>query len=208
MLDTPPAREALFVYRGRSMWPLLQTGDLLMVRRVPLEKLRAGDCIVFRKPGGDQNTVHRIARTKPGIRTRGDARPVLDSESVDPSWIQGRAEARIRYGHARSVWGGTAGRWAGAFYRHAGRLDPSRDTRGGRIARLIQCALGPITALCLRQARVASFRSGPGRSSHYLLIGKRIVVGIYDECAGRWSCVWPYSLLTDLGVSPPLEDPE
>ena len=129
MPEYSAGEEILFGYRGGSMWPLFQNGDVVVVKRVPLEQLRAGDCIAFRRPGQEQTTIHRIHRLKPDIRTRGDARPAADDEPVDPSWIEGRAEARIRYGHPTRLLGGLVGRWAGMFYPQVGKLNP-RWARG------------------------------------------------------------------------------
>jgi len=198
--DNSSGENTYFRYDGTSMWPFFQKDDLLVVRKVPLEQLRPGDCIVYRKTGEENHIIHRIIAVKPEIRTRGDARPVEDDQPVAPAWIMGRVEARIRYGHSTRVPGGVAGVWAGRFYRYAGRLEPSRESKGGRIAGFIQRFLGRISAPWLRRGRVASFNSADGKLN-YLVLGKR-TVGVYNEQGQAWSIAWPCSLLIDPGLLP------
>jgi signal peptidase I len=200
MPDNSTGEKIYFRYDGTSMWPFFQRGDLLVVRQVLPEDLRPGDCIVYRKTGGEENIIHRIIAVKPELRTRGDARPV-DDEPVAPAWIAGRVEGRIRYGHSTPVPGGVAGVWAGRFYRYAGRLESSRESKGGRIARFIQRFLGQISAPWLRRGRVASFNSADGKLN-YLVLGKR-TVGVYNEQGQAWSIAWPLCLLIDPGRLPP-----
>ena len=201
MPEYSAGEEILFGYRGGSMWPLFQNGDVVVVKRVPLEQLRAGDCIAFRRPGQEQTTIHRIHRLKPDIRTRGDARPAADDEPVDPSWIEGRAEARIRYGHPTRLLGGLVGRWAGMFYSQVGKLNPSLGTRGGRAARQIQRLLRPAARLRLHRARVASFAVSDDRRRDYLIVGGR-VVGAWDERGSAWLVAWPCRLCIDPALLP------
>jgi len=175
------------------MWPILQTGDVLLVEKTPWEQLRPGDCIVYRKTGEEDYIVHRIVALQPEMRTRGDARKVEDDDPVLPGWIEGRIKARLRHGHMAPVSGGLTGVWAGRFYGYAGRLEPSRDSRGGKVARLIRGLLGPISAIWMRQPRNITILPGKECKSGTLTVGGR-VVAVYDEQARDWSIVWPYSL--------------
>ena len=50
----------LFRYRGSSMWPCFQPGDLLVAEKVAFKQLRLGDCIIYRKTGEVDYIVHRI----------------------------------------------------------------------------------------------------------------------------------------------------
>lgn len=204
MPDRVAASEETFRYSGTSMWPCFQIGDLLLVRKVQLGRLRVGDCIVYQRPDEAQPTAHRVVSVSPEIRTRGDSRPVEDDEPVAPGRVMGRVEGRIRHGRLARVSGGMRGAWAGRLLRQAGRLEPSRDSRGGVVARLVQRTVGRISGLWLHRCAVVSFTSAEGRGLSYLLLGRR-VVGYYEHGSGRWTLVWPYSLLVDpaLLAAPP-----
>lgn len=186
----------VFRYHGRSMWPLFQAGDLLLLEQVAAEELQAGDCIVYRKLGEEQRVIHRVVAADPCIRTQGDARPFKDDEPVAPEWVIGRVTTRMRHGRASRVRGGLAGLLQKRSYRLGGRLDPSRMSRGGSIARLLQRVLGRITNPSVRRAKVSSYASLGGRAKRYLVWGKQ-VVGQYNERGNRWLIFWPHSLWID-----------
>ncbi len=71
-------KEAVVMQTG-SMRPLINPGDLVVIRPVPVEAIHPGDLITFREPTGSQVVVtHRVVRienTDEGIAfvTRGDA---------------------------------------------------------------------------------------------------------------------------------------
>jgi len=202
MLNDSMEEKAFFRYTGSSMWPVFQTGDLLVVKRVLQDQLRPGDCIVFRKVGGENYIIHRIVGVKSEIRTRGDARPVGDDEPVFPVWIMGRVEGRIRCGHLNRISGGRRGVWEGRFYRYAGRLEPSREAKGGRIAKCIQQFLGRLSTRWVCRASVLNLPSEEGHKLSYLVWGKR-VVGLRFGQGQAWSILWPYCLLIDPQRLPP-----
>ena len=184
----------VFAYSGASMWPLFQEGDLLTAKRVRADHLRIGDCIIFQGPKGkDSFIVHRVSAVKPQIRTRADRRGVDDDAVVHPACILGRVTARIRAGRTSKVHGGPAGRWIAKAVWFAGLIDPSRNAKGGRIARAIQRLLAPFSAVLVRRAKAASFMSPDGQSRTYLIIQRR-VIGVYDEETRGWRLSWPYCL--------------
>ena len=62
---------------SRSMYPLLNRGDLILVKGVTREEIQLGTVIVFRHQGG--LAVHRVVRLSgETITTRGDANPEED----------------------------------------------------------------------------------------------------------------------------------
>lgn len=218
--------KGLFRYRGGSMWPLFQDGDLLETRRVLTCQLRRGDCIVFRRPEGEASapdettnmdsvdavqmpdairsgngtqrasTIHRIISIEPEIRTQGDARPVQDDDPVAPEWILGRVETRVRCGRSSRVWGGALGRLSAGFYQLAGRVEPSRNSRGGRLARLIRWSMRPVAALCLRQPSMVRFQREDGTMVQYWMAGTRAIAE-RNAYEATWCVRWPWSLLID-----------
>lgn len=192
MTDNADVKPGIVRYRGRSMWPLFQEGDLLEIETASVGELRPGDCLVYRRGGGGRTVVHRLVSVRPELRTQGDARSEADDEPILPAWIMGRVSGRIRYGRLTPVAGGMRGVWGGRFYRLVGRLDPARNTRGGKMARSIRRCLGRITAYFVRHKRFASLPA----SEHFLTFGRRIV-GFYDMHDGAWRFPWPWSLLID-----------
>ncbi|HET7658843.1 MAG TPA: signal peptidase I, partial [Oryzihumus sp.] len=67
-----------------SMTPKLPVGSVVVTQRVPMSQVRAGDVIVFHRPGApDQLVVHRITTLdRTGgtvvVRTKGDANQAAD----------------------------------------------------------------------------------------------------------------------------------
>ena len=187
---------SVFRYHGRSMWPLFQERDLLLLECVGTDELQAGDCIVYRRDAEDQQIIHRIVSADPFILTQGDARPCMDDEPVAPEWVIGRVTTRMRHGQASRVHRGLAGLLQKRVCRLGGRLDPSRMSRGGSIARLLQCMLGRITHRWVRRAKVSSYASLGGLARCYLVWGKQVVAQ-YDQRGKRWMVFWPHSLWID-----------
>jgi signal peptidase I len=196
------AAENLFRYSGKSMWPCFQEGDILVTTRMAYGELRPGDCIVYKGGGGGEWVIHRIVSISPDIRTQGDNRWVADDEPVSPEAIAGRVTERVRYGSVSRVAGGAAGVVAGKVWRYAALLDPARDARGGRIARLIRRVSGMAkTKIPLRTMRGIRFQAGNDTVSFYLLRGSQII-GRFDPATGGWALSWPALLLIDPGKLP------
>lgn len=200
MSDLPIPKPTFFRYRGDSMWPCFQPGDVLVAENVQWKQLRPGDCIVYRKAGEADYIVHRIVTLCPVMLTQGDARKAMDDEPILPAWIEGRVKARMRYGQMTQVSGGLKGAWAGRYYRYAGLLEPSRGSKGGKLARFMLSVLGPVSALWMRLPTLADEISGESPKTTRLSFGKR-TVAMYDEQREKWSIVWPYSLLIDFRLS-------
>ena len=57
------------VYRGQlhgtSMWPVIRSGDGMVVEHVPEEEIVRGDVLVF-STGGEKLVAHRLIRTEGG----------------------------------------------------------------------------------------------------------------------------------------------
>jgi hypothetical protein len=192
MHDRPLSGKRLFRCRGKSMHPIFRTGDLVEVVPASSAKLRPGDCIVYRKTQRQPYIIHRIVSVTPSIRTRGDARPCVDVDPVSPEWIVGRVVSRVRFGRETRILSGRAGMVAGKFYRYAGRLDPSRRTKGGKLARLIRSVSSRVFRLC--PPRHAAFVTTGGTTVHCLLLLNRII-GTYDNRKGDWDLAWPFDIL-------------
>lgn len=78
----------LLVLSG-SMHPVMQTGDMVVVRTMPPEDVRAGDIVAYHDPGGAENVIvtHRaIEIEKEGdiinFKTKGDANEDVDTYTV------------------------------------------------------------------------------------------------------------------------------
>jgi SOS-response transcriptional repressor LexA len=107
---------------GRSMLPLLQPGDWLIVRCEPAGMLQIGDRAVFRE--GHGLTIHRLVERR-GIQLvfKGDARLTFDAP-VLPEAVLGRVigleRAGQTYSLAQCTWVdrliANCSRWIGYFY--------------------------------------------------------------------------------------------
>lgn len=83
---------------GSSMLPAVRPSDVLLVRRVELERARVGDIVLYRR--GRRLFAHRVVRSLPGrLVTRGDALPG-DDPPVGPAELLGRVLRVVRRGRA------------------------------------------------------------------------------------------------------------
>ncbi len=103
------------------MEPTLGPGAALWVEFEP-DRLRFGDLVLFRQ--ADYLVAHRYLGRwrerdgRPSLRTRGDARPVLDP-AVEPSGVLGRAVGALRPDGWRSLEGARARAYARCLALHA-----------------------------------------------------------------------------------------
>jgi hypothetical protein len=183
----------LFQYRGRSMWPCFQEGDLLEIAPVKVAEIRAGDCLAYRVEG-ERTIVHRAVATHNSLQTQGDALSTADVEPVLPEQVLGRIVRCYRLGREISVWNGKAGRVAGVFYRYAGRIDPQRSARGGRIARSIQQLSALFLSLCRYNGETRIFKRTNGQDIIIRTFGK-IAVGRHDPLKNEWLISWPWKII-------------
>lgn len=87
--------EKALVVRSGSMTPVMLPGDMIVVKSVSPDELRAGDVIAFRDPGGkDTFVTHRIIDIEGGeervFRTKGDANEEEDTFKVPASDVVGK----------------------------------------------------------------------------------------------------------------------
>lgn len=80
-----------------SMAPYLDTGDLVLVRRVAPESIVVGDVIQFRD--GNETTIHRVIdlNDDPQLHfvTQGDANPEMDEEPVMADQVIGKVTVTV-----------------------------------------------------------------------------------------------------------------
>ena len=180
-----------FLYRGTSMWPCFQEGDLLEI--VPLSKgkeIHRGDCLVWRDEQG-RHVVHRVVGLRGGLQTRGDALPHNDLSGATRE-ILGRVVRRYRFGRGSAVAGGFAGRLAGIFYHYAGRIDPERNARGGRLARTLRRLSTPLLRPWLKKGyRLGN--EGEKQLSEWKLGGATLAAR--DPANGNWQTTWPWRVV-------------
>lgn len=189
-----------FIYKGRSMWPCFQEGDLLVLEKVDFNRIRVGDCIAHQSSSGKQ-AVHRVAAQQGSLVTRGDAMPCIDSAMVKPEQVAGRVVEYYRFGRRRKIYRGFFGRIAGLFYRYAGRIDPQRAARGGWLARRIRSFSMAILKTIRCQGRPESLKlQGAGEVRVWSLGGR--VIGQQDRNSGQWQIAWPWKIFFAIGEEP------
>jgi len=181
-------------YKGKSMWPCFQEGDILELTTVAIESLQVGDCISFREIGGNSILTHRICSLRDGLQTRGDARPFNDDCLVEPDRILGKVTGCIRLGAQRSVCGGWQGRILAIFYHYTGRIEPQRASRGGCLARSIRAGLQWRARSLYQRGEIKSFPSTDGKLAEYWLVDGKIRS---QRTGNGWHVPWPWSLLLD-----------
>ncbi len=192
-----PLRTDFFRYRGQSMWPGLQEGDLLEVQPVSFTELRVGDCVTYHTKDDGTLITHRISAIRDtSVHTRGDASSWPDDPTVEEKQLVGRVIGRYRLGSLNRVQGGRKGQLAGVFYHYAGRLDPQRNSRGGRAACLLRGGLQWLANGFYRRGTVRQFGDVSKKSSRYWLVGQRPWAS-FNHTRGCWLVPWPQSLLID-----------
>ena len=85
-----------------SMYPEIQSGDLIICQQEEAEDLQVGDVIAFFDPAGNGSTIvtHRIENVEAGeagleFITKGDANNVADAKAVPAEDVVGVYRARI-----------------------------------------------------------------------------------------------------------------
>jgi len=76
-----------------SMYPVIESGDLIICRTADAEDIRVGDVIAFFDPAGNGTTIvtHRVTEvTEEGWRTKGDNNNTEDRLTVKPEKLVAR----------------------------------------------------------------------------------------------------------------------
>lgn len=116
-----------------SMAPALRTGDLIVVRPAPIDRVREGDVVLFESGGDRIPTVHRVIgvntiemritdRVTGAVEriieyrlvTQGDNNPAPDSQEVTASQLRG--ELWFTVPRAGAFLGAGLARWAGLVF--------------------------------------------------------------------------------------------
>lgn len=86
-------RPVLARVRGRSMWPTLRDGELVLVRPASFMALRVGDVVLYER--GESLVLHRVVRRVAGVVwVQGDARPWPDGQ-LEAEALVGRVPRRL-----------------------------------------------------------------------------------------------------------------
>ena len=178
------------------MWPCFQEGDLLEIVPVNWAEIRIGDCLVFWGEDGQQ-VVHRVIGKGENLKTRGDAFKQVDEHAVLPQRIIGRVIYRHRLGRKLSVANGLFGHLAGRLFHFAGRIDPQRLSRGGRLARSIQSL--SLTGLkpLWKRGKIHTLQRIGDPPVIVWRIGS-FTVGSQDPTSKEWTVSWPWRIMVKL----------
>jgi signal peptidase I len=181
-----------FFYRGPSMSPTFQVGDLLYINAAPAN-LAPGDVIVFHGSPEEGIVVHRITSIQAGgMRTRGDNNRLPDADLQLPEDTIGRVEAAEYDGQFRRVRGGQGGLWSARTRWMIGAL--RRSMRG--------LFIGPYRLL--RKSRVVhriwkpaiiQLRLENQQGNLIKYIYKHKTVATWEPEWGRFKCRKPFDLV-------------
>jgi hypothetical protein len=183
----------MFLYKGQSMWPYFQDGDLLEVVPALPRTIRVGDCVVLRT-GDGRHIAHRVTGTNGTLCTRGDAMPHADLHGKTPPDLIGRIVARHRLGERSPVIGGWPGRLTGIGLRYAGRIDPERPGRGGKLARALRRCCSPLLGRMAAQGTVRMV-SLPERGNMAIWHWGGKTVAQRESEGGPWRVRWPWRVV-------------
>jgi signal peptidase len=106
-----------FTVRSGSMSPTIETGDMVVARRIDPGSAKPGDIVTFNNPQGGALTTHRVRtvmRTGDQYRfiTRGDANNTSEDWSVDADGEIGQIAYRVpKLGYVLSPTSSDKGRW-------------------------------------------------------------------------------------------------
>lgn len=177
------------------MWPCFQEGDLLEIEDITDEQIRIGDCLLFPDDSG-QLVVHRLIDMRSGLRTRGDASTTPDPHKITPDQVRGRVAYRYRLECRNKVTGGRLGLIAATLYCYVGRIDPYRQSCGGRIARSIRSLSSVILRPIWRLGKVRRLQSPEQSQMLFWVFGKG-PIGRLNPASGEWQLLWPWRIFID-----------
>lgn len=185
----------IFRYEGRSMWPCFQEGDLLEWQPLSYSRVRIGDCIAYQTVDG-RKAAHRVVGKGNGLATRGDALTESDCVTVSEEQFIGRIVRRHRLAKDQTVTGGRLGCIVGWFYHYAGRIDPNRPGRGGRLARKIRTLSKALLGLCGYEITFRSMHLANQQSIEVLEFAGRLV-GKTNPDSSAIDIAWPWSVILE-----------
>ena len=124
-------------YKGSSMEPLFNPGDILQVIPYAGNKIRCGDVIFYSCPSQNCSVVHRVkACGARGIRTKGDNNRRADPRIVQPHQVVGYVAYALSGQRWRRIRGGYIGSYAVKGARALERISAwARLTRSALHAR-------------------------------------------------------------------------
>jgi hypothetical protein len=175
------------------MWPTFQEGDLLEYLPCTIKQLQPGDCVVYRSHEGHFVT-HRVVSRRTALVTRGDAFKACDAAPVTSEQVLGKVVKKYRHGRGIKTCGGLRGRLVDKMMHYAGRIDPERDTRGGRLARFIQAVSMKMFKPLWSRGKERVFGRQQNRQCVYWMLGRRVLA---SQCSltGEWAVPWPAKIL-------------
>jgi SynChlorMet cassette protein ScmD len=194
-----------FFYRKTSMVPTFVPGELLSVKSVDADTVRAGDIIVFHSPFSSERIAHRVVHVTPlGFVTRGDnAACDTDPWILRPEQIVGAVTHAGRDELKRPVHGGFRGlliHYAQRFRLRAVRafrrsiLPPRSRNRVGRF-------LEPLNLSQLLPCKHRPRLFAVARSHGYelmLILGNRVIAR-KSPLSEFWSVRFFYLPFVDVG---------
>lgn len=182
-------------YRGSSMKGTFKAGDRLSIEKVPFQKIRKGDLIIFRKTINDKTefVVHRVRHITPnGAITRGDNSLYNDRILLMESDIIGRVSSFDRNGKMFSTRNGFLGRMR-AFRLHTRLRLNSILKRSLRTPYRWLKKSGIVSRIWYPKIEIVQCQTPQGPL--FKFIHRNRTIATYWTKQNKWICRRPYDLV-------------
>lgn len=194
-----------YFYRGSSMLGTFKRGDYLTVVPLPLDRVRRGDIVAYRRPdqpiSEETLVVHRVVRTvRGGLIVHGDSNPTRDVYMLLEEDLIGRVILAERRGKVRKIHGGLPGILRGAVLHNWHGLKR-------RVARPVWIAVRSAGRPPYRWLRDSGLVGHLWRPSFtrielptehgplFLYMYRERVVAYWLPVTGRYKCYRPFDLV-------------
>lgn len=187
-----PLQPPNLFYRGSSMRGTFKPGDKLIIEKVPFDRIKKGDLIIFSRNENEEDDfiVHRVVAVNPkGLVTRGDNCFDNDKNLVIEENIVGRVIANDRRGKVHQVQNGRAGAFRAAMLHS--RLQVINLVKFFlRKPYLILKKSGFITKIWQPEIDIFQFQTSDGPLVKYVHKGKTVAICWTDQ--HRWWVKRPF----------------
>lgn len=183
-----------FIYRGPSMAPTFQPGQVLHVH-TRASSITPGDIIVFNGQNNKDYVVHRVfAVSTEGFITRGDNNLHYDPVPIKLDQVIGKVEKTAYSGRVRTVVGGWRGLWLARILQAVLQIKKLARRALSRPYHWLKRS-GIVTRLWRPKIEALYFKTQDGTLVKYVHKGRTVASCWTDT--NRWWFKRPYDFVID-----------